>query len=33
MKNKYFKLGLAALTMMVGTAIQAQDTTNDFTKQ
>jgi len=29
MKNKYFKLGLAALAMMVGTAAQAQTPTTD----
>ena len=30
MKNKYFKLGLVALTMIAGTALQAQTTSGDI---
>ena len=33
MKNKYFKLGLAALAMMAGTTIIAQNTSADITQQ
>ena len=33
MKNNYLKGGILALMMIAGTAIQAQDTTNDFTQQ